>query len=50
MRERYASWPLSAKVLLWLIVATLVIPVLVFFAQRLIEPSIEPAALLIAIL
>jgi hypothetical protein len=50
MRERYSDWALWEKVLLWFVVATLVLPVVLFFLQRAIGVSAEPAALVLALL
>jgi hypothetical protein len=47
MRERYAAWPLSAKIMLWLFVLIVLIPVIAFFLQRAIGVEAEEAVLLL---
>ncbi len=46
MRGRWATWPFSVKVLLWLVVALVVLWVIAFLLQR-GDVTVESAALML---
>jgi hypothetical protein len=48
MRARYAAWPLSAKIVVWMFAALIVFTIVAFFLQRAIGPTAEEAVLFLA--